>query len=104
MMFRQRFVGGLDGLAPGPYIAVPLSLACIQFAGNRYSCVPLNTFRGGYWHMARLRNLASPLTSNKTCAFRVVKSISFLLRDRTLGYLFLTPALLVVIGLVPIPS
>jgi multiple sugar transport system permease protein len=40
---------------------------------------------------------------NKTLRFQSGKISRFLLRDRTLGYLFLTPALLVVIGLVAYP-
>jgi len=39
----------------------------------------------------------------KTLRFQSGKISRFLLRDRTLGYLFLTPALLVVIGLVAYP-
>jgi multiple sugar transport system permease protein len=40
---------------------------------------------------------------NKTLRFQSGKISRFLLRDRTLGYLFLIPALLVVIGLVAYP-
>jgi multiple sugar transport system permease protein len=39
----------------------------------------------------------------KTLRFQSSKLSRFLLRDRTLGYLFLTPALLVVIGIVAYP-
>jgi multiple sugar transport system permease protein len=56
------------------------------------------------WHMASSATSSIALSPDrKIVRFQGSKISRFLLRDRTLGYLFLAPALLVVIGLVAYP-